>query len=373
MTIYIDIHALQTVPPSNLNRDDTGSPKTANYGGVRRARVSSQAWKRAARKEFENLLDLDKLGQRTRFSPSLIAAEIILQAPELEESAEHLALSVLQKTKLKQAKPKKGEEDTRIRTEYLLFVSRAQIKALADLAIQYQDDPAKIPAKEAKEALNNEHSVDIALFGRMLADAPDLNVDATCQFNHAISVHPTVTEFDYFTAVDDNAAEDNAGAGMIGTVEFTSSTLYRYATVNASELAHSLGSKEAASEAAGELLKAFALSMPTGKQNTFANRTRPDLIVVQVRDDQPVNLSEAFEDPVEATRGRTENASIKLAEYAVEQDGAYDSHPLGGAYLATGGAATEAAMEKLNVFGDRTDMAGLVNLVEQAVMEKVEL
>lgn len=372
MTIYIDIHALQTVPPSNINRDDTGSPKTANYGGVRRARVSSQAWKRAARKEFENILDLEKLGRRTKFSPSLIAAEIAHQAPELEDHAEQLALEVLQKTKLKPAKPKKGEEDTRIRTEYLLFVSRAQIKALAELAIEHKDDPKKIPAKAAKEALNNEHSVDIALFGRMLADAPDLNVDATCQFNHAISVHPTVTEYDYFTAVDDDAPKDNAGAGMIGTVEFTSSTLYRYATVNASELARSLGSKEAASEASAALLKAFALSMPTGKQNTFANRTRPDLIVVQVRDDQPVNFSEAFEDPVEVNRGRTQKAAIKLAEYAEEQDGAYGSAPLIGGFLATGGAATDDATDKLSVFGARTDMAGLVDLVEKAVLEKVD-
>ena len=45
--LYVDIHVLQTVPPSCVNRDDTGSPKTAVYGGVRRARVSSQAWKRS--------------------------------------------------------------------------------------------------------------------------------------------------------------------------------------------------------------------------------------------------------------------------------------------------------------------------------------
>ena len=42
--LYVDFHILQTVPPSCINRDDTGSPKTAVYGGVLRARVSSQAW-----------------------------------------------------------------------------------------------------------------------------------------------------------------------------------------------------------------------------------------------------------------------------------------------------------------------------------------
>lgn len=372
MTMYIDIHAIQTIPPANVNRDDTGSPKTANYGGVRRARVSSQAWKRAARKEFENLLDYNKLGERTRFTPALIAREIEKQAPELESDAENLALQVLNKTKLKQAKPKKNEEDTRIRTEYLLFVSRAQIKALAELAIKYKDDPSAIPAKEAKDALNNEHSVDVALFGRMIADAPDLNVDAACQFNHAISVHPTVTEFDYFTAVDDNASKENAGAGMIGTVEFTSSTLYRYATANVEELAESLGSKEAAAEAVGVLVQAFVLSMPTGKQNTFANRTRPDLVVVQVRNDQPVNFSAAFENPVEELHGRTEKAAIKLAEYAADQDEAFGSQPTDSGFLATGGAATPAALEKLEVFGSKTNLAGLVEKAEKAVLGGLE-
>lgn len=372
MTTFIDIHALQTIPPANVNRDDTGSPKTANYGGVRRARVSSQAWKRAARKEFENLLDYDKLGERTRFTPALIAAEIEKQAPELADEAENLALQVLNKTKLKQAKPKKNEEDTRIRTEYLLFVSRSQIKALAKLAIENKDDPSKISARDAKKALNDKHSVDVALFGRMIADAPDLNVDAACQFNHAISVHPTVTEFDYFTAVDDNAADDNAGAGMIGTVEFTSSTLYRYATVNVDELASSLGSKEAASEAVGALVQAFVVSMPTGKQNTFANRTRPDLVVLQVRNDQPVNLSAAFENPIEEVHGRTEKAAIKLAEYAAEQDEAFGTRPVDSGFLASGGAATPAALEKLEVFGSKTNLAGLVDKAEKAALGGLE-
>lgn len=373
MTIYIDIHALQTVPPSNINRDDTGSPKTASYGGVRRARVSSQAWKRAARKEFEGLLDLEKLGERTRFTPARVAEEISRTVPELAGQAENLALEVLKKAGLKPSKPKKDEVDQRIRTEYLIFVAKAQIQALANLAIEHKDSVKDISAKEAKAALNNDHSVDVALFGRMIADAPDLNVDATCQFNHAISVHPAVTEFDYFTAVDDDAAEDNAGAGMIGTVEFTSSTLYRYATVNADELANSLGSVEAAAEAVGALVKAFVLSMPTGKQNTFANRTRPDLVVIQVRDDQPVNLSEAFEVPVESMGGCTRQAAIKLAVYAGEQDEAYGSAPVAGAYLATGGAAEREATEKLSVFGEQTNLDGLVEIAKHAVSEKVVL
>lgn len=372
MSRYIDIHILQTVPPSNINRDDTGAPKTAVYGGVQRHRVSSQAWKRAARAEFNSHLDKSELGERTVRILERVAERIADLEPSLAERSEELAKAVITKAGLKLAKPKKKAEDDeepKERTGYLLFVSRAQLEALAKLAIANADEPKKIKAKEAKEALNNEHSIDVALFGRMVADAPDLNVDACCQVSHAISVHAAQTEFDYFTAVDDNAPEDNVGAGMIGTVEFVSSTMYRYATVNATELADSLGSVEAAARAVAAFLRAFATSMPTGKQNTFANRTRPDLIVVQVRDDQPVNLSEAFEDPIEATRGRTTAAARALAAYAESQDGAYGSTPADQAFLATGGAAADTALEAMAMFGERTDLNGLVELAENAVRE----
>ncbi len=79
----IDFHILQTVPPSNLNRDDTGSPKSAVYGGVRRSRVSSQAWKRATRTAFETELDRSELGVRTRRIVELLANEISSQKPDL--------------------------------------------------------------------------------------------------------------------------------------------------------------------------------------------------------------------------------------------------------------------------------------------------
>ena len=64
--LFVDINIIQTVPPSCINRDDTGSPKTAIYGGVRRARVSSQSWKKAVRDEFKLRFDGDDLATRTK-------------------------------------------------------------------------------------------------------------------------------------------------------------------------------------------------------------------------------------------------------------------------------------------------------------------
>lgn len=128
----------------------------------------------------------------------------------------------------------------------------------------------------------------------MVASDPSLNYDAAAQVAHSISTHAVQNEYDYFTAVDDCAPEDNAGAGHLGTVEYNSSTLYRYATVNTAELAEQLGAKEVPGVVRA-FADAFIRSMPTGKQNTFANRTLPDAVYVTIRGDQPVNLCGAFE------------------------------------------------------------------------------
>jgi CRISPR system Cascade subunit CasC len=275
---FIDVHILQTVPPSNLNRDDTGSPKTAYYGGVRRSRVSSQAWKRATRKAFDDLLAKDQLGVRTKRVVALIAERIADRAPDLA-NPQDLATRALKATGIKLVSPRAAKdapaaaEPEADQPGYLLFLSSSQIDRIADLAVKAARAGGTVEAKAAKQAADQNNSVDVSLFGRMVADATDLNVDAAAQVAHALSVHAVENEFDYFTAVDDKAPEDNAGAGMIGTVEFNSATLYRYATVNVAALQRNLGEANATVEAVRAFLRAFVTSMPTGKQNTFANRT----------------------------------------------------------------------------------------------------
>lgn len=286
MGLYIDIHVLQTVPPSCVNRDDTGSPKTARYGGVTRARVSSQAWKRAVRLMFQDLLSVDQVGVRTKKVVAMVAKEINPNGPSPETL--ELADKLLKAANLKIKDTEKG-------TGALFFMSPGQAKALAQVDPSLKEAELK---KKCQEALMKAPSVDLALFGRMVADDSSLNFEAACQVAHAISTHAVQNEFDYFTAVDDCAPEDNAGAGHLGTVEFNSATLYRYATVNAQALKEYL--KDDTPQAVRAFVEAFVRSMPTGKQNTFANRTIPDLVVVILREDQPVNFCSAFEKPVAA-------------------------------------------------------------------------
>lgn len=327
----IDIHILQTVPPSNVNRDDTGSPKTAIFGGVRRARVSSQAWKRATRTAFQASVDPAEVGVRTRKIVQLLADEIESQASDLADRARELAVATLKEGVGIEVKPPK--KDAVEEAGYLMFLSRRQVINLAAAAVEASksDDVVKaLKAANVKALADRDHAIAISLFGRMVADQADLNVDAAAQVAHAISVHGVETEFDYFTAVDDRNPEGETGAGMIGTVEFNSSTLYRYANVDVNRLADNLGDPAATKRALELFVSSFVRSMPTGKQNTFANRTLPEAVVVQVRDTQPINLVGAFESPIRESEmiGRVKGAADALREEAREVERAYGEKPI---------------------------------------------
>lgn len=343
MRIYLDIHILQTVPPSCVNRDDTGSPKTARYGGVTRARVSSQAWKRAVRLMFRDLFPKDEVGVRTKRVVELVKEHITGLRPDADKP-EKLAAEALKNAGVKLTKDDSG-------TDALLFMSAAQASALAKLAVAGEKD------KNAyKQALKESPSVDIALFGRMLASDPSLNYDAASQVAHAISTHEVRNEFDYFTAMDDLAPEDNAGAAHLDTTEFNSCTMYRYATVGLRELAGHLGAEEAV-RAALNFVRAFCLSMPTGKQNSFANRTAPEAAYITIRGDQPVNLAGAFERPVRSFSDGYEEPSEKaLVEYAAKTYGIFVEAPEA-AFVVGGG-------EKLGELGCRVSLEGLVKELE---------
>ena len=349
--LYVDFHVLQTVPPSCVNRDDTGSPKTAVYGGVRRARVSSQAWKRAVRLAFRDMYAPEDLSSRTKRIVRMVQAHIAALAPDKDAEAE--AVNVL-----KAAGLSLNEKDLDKGTEALFFMSEAQAEALAQIAV---NEPEKLKDKDAcKQALKEHASIDLALFGRMVASDPSLNYDAAAQVAHAISTHSVQNEFDYFTAVDDCAPEDNAGAGHLGTVEFNSSTLYRYATVNVQELCASLGAETP--HAVRNFLEAFVCSMPTGKQNTFANRTLPDAVYVTVRKDQPINLAGAFEQPVQADSkgGYAEASCRRLMEYANKVYDNYAERPEK-AWL-TGAEADRA---------ETLSFPGVLDAVEKCIMDEL--
>ncbi|MEU9983547.1 type I-E CRISPR-associated protein Cas7/Cse4/CasC [Streptomyces sp. NPDC050856] len=319
-TLFVEVHILQSLPPSNANRDDSGTPKQALYGGARRARVSSQAWKRATRTEFAKAVEPADRATRTKRIAALLAERLARPAAEggtgLDTTqADRLAAALLEPLGI--TKSSKKEEQS----AYLLFFGKRQLDAIVKLLDGRTAELAALPDADLKAevgklpvvtTLTTGHPAEVALFGRMVADLPALNVDAAVQVAHALSTHAVRTEFDYYTAVDDENTEDH-GAGMIGTVEFNSSTLYRYAVLGVHQLRDNLSSPKDTREAAVRFVDAFTRSMPTGHQNSFAHRTLPHLVLLTLRTDQPVNLVSAYEEPVLGVTGLATESAVRLA------------------------------------------------------------
>lgn len=356
--LYLDIHAVQTLPPSNINRDDTGSPKTAQYGGVRRARVSSQSWKRAMREYFADK-GVD-IGIRTKCMVQYIADKIIEKSHKPEDEAVEMAREILEFTG---AEVVKEEVEETWKSSVLFFLSKEQANCLADIALAGEVDGE--PLEKARKAtekkttantnylnkikkaigshINLSQTIDIALFGRMVAKNPILNEDASAQVAHAISTHAVETEFDFYTAVDDLAPEDNAGAGMLGTLEYNSSTLYRYANVAVHELHKQLQDKQAVIDTLKLFVEAFSNSLPTGKINSYANQTLPQMLMITLRSDRPVSLVSAFENPIRSRKGYVQGSmEALLQEYQKVQK--FTAEPVFTAYVALDDIATEEGL-----------------------------
>lgn len=373
---YVDVHILQTVPPANLNRDDQGNPKEAYFGGVRRSRVSSQAWKRATRLHFTERVPEQDLATRTRRIAGVLADRIADSTSLQGEASTRLAGALLAPLKISAGK-KEGD------TAYLFFYGRRQLDAVAELIVDRaaeladlndEDLAAEIKQLPVQEKFSTGHPIDVALFGRMVADIPALNVDAATQVAHALSTHEVELEFDYFTAVDDEAKkQDETGAGMIGTIGFNSATLYRYATVGLHQLLHNLTDEESAVTAVEEFVNSFARSIPTGYSNSFAHRTLPSLIAVTVRTDQPVNLVSAFEEPIASPSGIAAASARRLAREYATATRVWGDEPAFTALSHTFADATDTAELLEKTFGDPVAFPQLLTGLRAHLTDTVKL
>ncbi|MEU5756728.1 type I-E CRISPR-associated protein Cas7/Cse4/CasC [Streptomyces sp. NPDC047829] len=368
-TLFVEVHILQSLPPSNVNRDDSGTPKQAVYGGARRARVSSQAWKRATRNEYAKQVPEADRATRTKRIASLLAQRLALRVDKggagLEtELADRLAAALLEPLGITKSAKKDDQ------SAYLLFFGKKQLDDLVRLLDGRAAELAALPDEGLKDevkklsvvqTLSTGHPAEVALFGRMVADLPALNVDASVQVAHALSTHAVRTEFDYYTAVDDENTDDH-GAGMIGTVEFNSSTLYRYAVLGVHQLRDNLSDADETRRAAVRFVDAFTRSMPTGHQNSFAHRTLPHLVLLTVRADQPVNLVSAYEEPVTGVTGLASESVVRLADELQAVGETWGDKPLRtlATYTAEGYKITE-------VFGSSLPFPALLHSVDALV------
>ncbi|NIA26083.1 MAG: type I-E CRISPR-associated protein Cas7/Cse4/CasC [Gammaproteobacteria bacterium] len=315
--MIIEQHIIRSVVPANLNRDDRGAPKQATFGGHRRSRVSSQALKRAARRAFtEYGLDSENLGVRTRLVGVEVAKRLGQRNPEEAANAAQRALENLDVS---------TDSGTGGKSAYLLFLGADALDEFAAAIDEHWDElsSAKKLKKATVKSLTSESlfggspKADIAMFGRMIADLPAHNVDAAVQVAHAISTHAVAGEFDWFTAVDDLQPENEPGAGMMGTVEFNSACLYQYSNVDVTQLLANLDKDvDLARQSLAAFLRAMALELPTGKQNSMAAHNPPSLVLHTARRRGQWNLANAFENPVRAGRGGiVEESQRRLLNY----------------------------------------------------------
>lgn len=333
----IELHIIQNFAPSNLNRDDTNSPKDCEFGGVHRARVSSQCLKRAIRKVVQSdpLVPQKDRAVRTKRLVAEVVSRLKKDGKMAAERAEKIATAAIKGIGF----GLDGEK-----TEYLLFIGENEIDELVKVARKYEDELAaaadiatapngkKAPKDEKKDAkkgakaalpkevanelgaaLDGGNAVDLALFGRMLAGVESRAVDAACQVAHAVSTHRVNTEFDFYTAIDDLAPQDMPGADMMGTVEFNSACYYRYANIDWQQLVKNLhGDTDLAVAAVKAFVKGSVLAIPSGKQNGTAAQNPPSFVGVVVRNDGLWSLANAFVDPIRGSAG----ASIVTASVA---------------------------------------------------------
>lgn len=323
-----EIHMLKNYPPSNLNRDDTGSPKTCLFGGVTRGRVSSQCLKRSWRTSpsFRAEIGDENLGIRTRKLPVLVAEKLI----EMGVSQEYAEAIQPRLTGIGNKEGKETKDGNA--TAQVIFYAKEDIIAVAETAKAFLDkcktvkDVQKLKAKDIQAAVPGGDvrpvTLDIALFGRMVTSDAFRDVEASMQVAHAISTNKVSVESDYFTAMDDMLSGnslDELGAAMIGDVDFNSSCYYVYASIDTDALAENLkyadNAEEIIHKAVPALIRAMAFTNPSGKQNSFAGHVMPSVVMVERKEKKiPTSMVNAFVEPVGKGGDLVKQSAQKLAD-----------------------------------------------------------
>lgn len=371
----IELHILQSFPVSCLNRDDVGAPKTATFGGVTRARISSQCLKRAIRELAREISPELFAANRSRLFTERIASALTEKPYELDAKTAD-ALAKCAAHYLGKLDPK---DDRKVKT--LMFLSPEEFKRLAVLLAELpaqdrralcdavaritpeelekeeeaedteaEKEPAKGEDRKAKtkekpltakqftklvtQALKSpirrafagsfvKDAADIAIFGRMVASDHSLTVEGAGLFSHALSTHKAENDIDFFSAVDDLQPEEESGAGKLDTLEFTSATYYRYVGLNLDLLADEahLGAltPEQRKRVVDTFLRAAVLAVPGGRKNSMNAHTLPCYVLGLFKDKgQPLQLINAFEKPVVSKNGFAD-ASIAALKAHHEQ------------------------------------------------------
>lgn len=402
--MFVQVHMLQSLPPGNVNRDETGQPKKCIFGGVTRGRISSQCLKRNMRTStyFQTAFG-ESLARRTKYLPALVAQALEKRGGIPTGEYEGIKAGLAAQFK-KETRKEEGEDETPVEaaeesgvTPQLVFFNPLFAQKIADLLVEFREESpesykafigakSKLSKDEAKKAIaafvakafeaRESVSIDVGLFGRMTTSDLVRDVEAACQVAHAISTHETLIESDYFTAMDDlkesfaKTQTESKGASFLGRGEtetfFSAAVYYKYFNIDVSALLRNVGSQDAAQvrRAVGVMVQAAALATPTGKQNSFAAHAVPELILVEVSGlRQPISYANAFLRAVEGDDLMRESVAA-LSDYCGSVAAAFAPADAQRFLLAAG----RAAGVPFSVPANRAEtLSELVRVVEQAV------
>lgn len=325
--MLIEIHMLKNYAPTNLNRDDSGAPKTCMFGGVKRGRISSQCLKHSWRtsKYLHDEIGGDALGIRTRKLPEIISERLLAEGID-SEVIDYI------RSELTGIGTKEGKGTKDNKTAQIIMYSKADIDAItgyvlekvkgAKLADVKKNLKAKTLQEELKKDSKRSLSLDMALFGRMVTSDAFADVEASMQVAHAISTNRVMMESDFFTAVDDLIdGNEESGSAMMGDIDYNSSCYYIYASIDVDKLRENLSINDNADDIVHEvipkLIETMAYTNPNGKQNSFAGHALPSAVLVEVKEKHiPVSYANAFEVPAKADNegGLIKNSINKLVQ-----------------------------------------------------------
>ncbi|MER5546443.1 type I-E CRISPR-associated protein Cas7/Cse4/CasC [Streptomyces sp. NPDC001233] len=376
---FLSLHLIETLAAVLPVRDENAQPKTLVFGGVERHMITSQARRRAERVHARNRANAGRgalkgrsMGVRTREWAMLAGRELESAHGWEKEKALVTARAVMEASGLKFGDPKKktvanltkvlvfAPSDAAVRIASHIADQAAEIEVWRDayLEAQASAEAAKKARRGARKkaasspeadetegtstveatvsvplpplpkatrdavllALAPRDAVDIALYGRFLAEIPDSpNVDGAVQTGHAFTVHEAEQIEDFYAAADDakldrkrNAlsfldAADDAGAGMTGYQSLISGTFYRHAVLDRTQLRTNLRAagmddqeaETAASQAEEEFVNAFVEAFPEAKKNSTASTGSLPVLVLAFEGERPYNYASAFQRPVD--------------------------------------------------------------------------
>jgi CRISPR system Cascade subunit CasC len=206
-----------------------------------------------------------------------------------------------------------------LESEEIVILGPEELEAVDALVAKLATEDRGPEEAELKTLERPTTALDVAMFGRMRADAKDVNVDASVQVAHAITTNQVRVEADYWTAVDDLNTASDSGAGGIGEREFGSGVYYVYACVDVPALVANLGGdSDLARRGIDALVRSAATIGPGGHRNSFANRVYAQYLRVEIGDQQPRTLAAAFEKAITPRDGGLTEASIDAIEGQAE-------------------------------------------------------